>query len=132
MLAAAGGAKVALVNPSEPPMRPVTDRAEVSIDFPDKAYIGSFGHAASFAATAAPDGVDLKLSHAGAKRTVDVHLHWYLFADIVDEIAASLEGRPALIDEAHRPVLADAVARLATALAAAPAPAAPNGAKRNG
>ena len=114
-------------------MRPVTDRAEVSIDFPEKAYMGSFGHAASFAATAAADGVQLKLAHAGqAKRTVDVHLHWYLFADVVDEIAASLEGRPGLVDEAHRSVLAEAVARLATALAAAPPPAADNGTARNG
>ena len=100
-------------------MRPVTDHAEVSIDFPEKAYIGTFGHTATFAATAAPGGVDLKLAHGGtAKRSVDVHLHWYLFADILDEIAASLEGRTGLVDEAHRSALADAVKRMAAALAA--------------
>jgi hypothetical protein len=105
-------------------MRPVTDRAEVAIDFPEKAYMSSFGHTASFAAGAALDGVELKLAHSGGpKRTVGLHLHWYLFADILDEIAASLEGRAALIDEAHRSVLAEAVQRLATALAAT-APAA--------
>lgn len=114
-------------------MRPVTDRAEVSIDFPEKAYIGSFGHTASFAAKAAADGVELKLAHAGsAKRTVEVHLHWYLFADMIDEIAASLEGRPHLVGAAHRDVLADAVARLATALASSPPPATVNGAALNG
>ena len=103
-------------------MRPVTDRAEVSIDFPDKAYMGSFGHTASFAAHAATDGVELKLAHAGVpKRIVEVHLHWYLFADVIDEIAASLEGRAGLVDEAHRQTLAEAVQRLAAALAAAPA-----------
>jgi hypothetical protein len=114
-------------------MRPVTDRAEVSIDFPEKAYIGSFGHAASFAATAAADGVELKLAHAGqAKRVVDVHLHWYLFTDVIDEIAASLEGRPGLVDEAHRAVLAEAIARLATAVAAAKPAAEENGTARHG
>jgi hypothetical protein len=100
-------------------MRPITDRAEVAIDFPEKAYMGSFGHSASFAAAAACDGVELKLAHAGQpKRTVEVHLHWYLFADMIDEIAASLEGRAAIVDEAHRVILAEAVQRLAAALAA--------------
>lgn len=112
-------------------MRPVTDRAEVAIDFPEKAYMGSFGHTASFAASAAADGVELKLAHAGyPKRSVDVHLHWYLFADMIDEIAASLEGRAGLVDEAHRSVLAEAVQRLAVALAATPP--APRAADANG
>ena len=108
-------------------MRPVTDRAEVAIDFPEKAYMGGFGHTASFAARAAADGVELKLCHAGGpKRSVEMHLHWYLFADVLDEIAASLEGRAGLVDEAHRAVLAEAVQRLATVLAiAAPAPSQP-------
>jgi hypothetical protein len=103
-------------------MRPITDRAEVAIDFPEKAYMGSFGHTASFAAAAACDGVELKLAHAGQpKRTVEVHLHWYLFADMIDEIAASLEGRATIVDEAHRVILAEAVQRLAAALAASAA-----------
>ncbi len=101
------------------PMRPVTDHAEVSIDFPEKTYMGSFGRTASFAASATPSGVDLKLAHGGyPKRSVDVHLHWYLFAHILDEIAASLEGRVRLVDEAHRTVLAESVKRMAAALAA--------------
>jgi hypothetical protein len=105
-------------------MRPITDRAEVSIDFPEKAYMASFGHTASFAATAAADGVELKLVHGGLpKRTVAVHLHWYLFADVIDEIAASFEGRAGLVDEAHRATLAESLERLAAAIAAAPAPA---------
>jgi hypothetical protein len=90
--------------------------------------MGSFGHAASFAATAAADGIELKLVHGGApKRTVAVHLHWYLFADVIDEIAAALEGRAGLVDEAHRATLAEALQRLAAAIAAAPAPAQPCG-----
>ncbi len=100
-------------------MRPVTDHAEISIDFPEKAYMGTFGHTASFAVAAAPVGVELKLAHGGTpKRCVDIHLHWYLFADVIDEIAASLEGRAGLVDEAHRAALIESVKRLAAALAA--------------
>lgn len=103
-------------------MRPVTDHAEIAIDFPEKAYMGTFGHTAAFAAAAVPDGVELKLAHGGhPKRTAEIHLHWYLFADVLDEIAASLEGRTALVDAAHRAALGESVKRLAAALAA-PAP----------
>lgn len=119
MLGRGGGASFRATHSSLPPMRPITDHAEVSIDFPEKAYIGTFGHTASFGAAAAPGGVDLKFAHgAGAKRGVDMHLHWYLFADIIDEIAASLEGRTGLVDEAHRAALGQSVQRLAGALAA--------------
>jgi hypothetical protein len=98
-------------------MRPITDRAEVAIDFPEKAYMSSFGHSATFDAHAAADRVEIKLAnHGGPKRTVDIHLHWFLFADVIDEIAASLEGRATLIDEVHRGALADAVRRLAVAV----------------
>jgi len=100
-------------------MRPITDRAEIAIDFPEKAYMGSFGHMAVFDARAQPDGVEIKLAHAGLpKRTADLHLHWYLFTDIIDEIAASLEGRADLVDAAHRAVLAEAAQRLVRALGA--------------
>lgn len=98
-------------------MHPITDRAEVSIDFPEKAYMSSFGQGAKFDARAASDGVELKLCHGGGpKRNVELHLHWYLFADIIDEIAASLEGRSELVDQAHRDVLAMASQRLFNAI----------------
>jgi len=117
------------------PMRPITDRAEVAIDLPEKTYMGGFGNTASFAAAAVTDGVELKLAHAGQpKRSVELHLRWYLFADVLDEIAASLEGRAGLVDAAHREAIAEAVQRLATALAAVPPPAEPrvNGATHHG
>jgi hypothetical protein len=110
---------------AKPPMRPITDRAEVSIDFPEKAYIGSFGRTSGYDAEAQADGVAIKLVHgAPPKRAFELHLHWYLFADIVDAIADSLEARPGVVDEAHRAALADAAARFARAAAAA-APAQP-------
>ena len=36
-------------------MKPIPDRAEVSLDFPEKAYMGAFGHAARFEAHARAD-----------------------------------------------------------------------------
>lgn len=105
-------------------MRPITDRAEIAIDFPEKAYMGSFGRMSAFDARAEADGVEIKLAHSGPpKRAVDMHLHWYLFADIVDEIAASIEGRAGVVDETHRAVLIEAAQRLVRALAPAPAAA---------
>jgi hypothetical protein len=101
-------------------MRPITDRAEVAIDFPDKTFMGSFGHTALFAVRAEPHCVELRLAQVGTpKRTVQLHMHWYLFADILDELAASLEGRAGIVDDAHRDVLADAIRRLANAVDAA-------------
>ncbi|MBM3489321.1 MAG: hypothetical protein FJX68_02555 [Alphaproteobacteria bacterium] len=96
--------------------RPITDGAEVSIDFPDKVYIGSFVRDASFDATADVEGVHLQLVRGSADRRVArLHLHYYLLADILAELAGSLRTLPPM-DEAHcQPLLASAEA-LAKAL----------------
>jgi hypothetical protein len=96
--------------------RPIVDRAEVAIDFPDKSYLGSFTRHSAFEATADQDGVLLRLIRGGTeKRQADLHLHYHLFADVLDEIAAAIErGHP--VDEAHRPPLLRAAKRLAEAL----------------
>lgn len=95
-------------------LKPITDRAEVAIDFPDKAYMGSFGRASSFEAGADGEGVTIRLARTGEDRRVaEVHLHHYLFAGVLADIAAALAARPPL-DEAHRaPLLAAARALLA-------------------
>ena len=46
-------------------MKPITDKAEVAIDFPDKAYIGAFGRHSGFEVSADAEGVTLKLSRPG-------------------------------------------------------------------
>ncbi len=98
-------------------MKPVTDKAEVAIDFPDKAYMGSFGHGSAFEANALSNGIELALAQtSGPKRRAELHIHYYLFADILDAIAATLEGRPDLVDQAHRPAMMAAADRLANAL----------------
>jgi len=97
-------------------MKAITDKAEVSIDFPEKTYIGSFGRDSAFSAEMDETGVRLKIvRHGDERRTVEIHLHYYLFADIVSEVAAALAEHP--LDEAHRGPLADSVKALQHALA---------------
>ena len=88
---------------------PISDRAEVAIDFPNKTYMGSFTRHSSFEAGADGEGVMVKLVRGGAeKRAAELHLHYYLFADILAEVAKAIE-EGASIDENHRgPVLASA------------------------
>ncbi len=89
-------------------MRTIPDKAEISIDFPDKAYMGAFGPRAGYAAEADDEGVVLKLERSGDDRRVaSMHLHYYLLAGILEELAGSIKGRPR-IDEPHREALMDA------------------------
>lgn len=102
------------------PLHPIADKAEVSIDFPGKVYLGSFGRHSQFDAYAEAEGAVIKLVRPDEdRREVTVHLHYALLAGIVDALAASLAAGPA-IDEPHRAPLAEAVARLAAALAPRP------------
>ena len=95
---------------------PIVDRAEVAIDFPDKVYLGSFTRHSAFEAAAGPDGVLLRLVRGGdEKRRVDIHLHYHLFADMLDELARSIETTHP-VGDVHRGPLLEAVRRLARSL----------------
>jgi hypothetical protein len=97
-------------------MHSISDKAEVSIDFPDKFYIGGFGRDCNFDARANDDGVMIKLVRAaGEKRQVEMHLHHFLFAAILDDLARSL-GERQPIDEVHRQPLVEAARKLVAAL----------------
>jgi hypothetical protein len=70
---------------------PITDKAEVSIDFPDKFYMGSFGLGSRFDVTADKEGVHLHLERKdGEKRRVGLHVHYYLLADMLEAAAAAV------------------------------------------
>ena len=97
-------------------MKPVVDKAEVSIDFPDKFYIGSFGRRSGFEVRATEEEVLLKLLRPGEeRREVTMHLHYYLLADILAEMAEALGKAPPL-DEAHREPLEKAAMALGAAV----------------
>jgi hypothetical protein len=103
-------------------MHPIADKAEVAIDFPDKFYMGGFGRDCAFEGSADSEGVLIRLVRPGEeKRVAEIHLHHFLFANILDELARSL-GEREPIDELHREPLLNAARRLVVALERAPAP----------
>ena len=102
------------------PMHPIMDKGEVAIDFPDKYYSGGFGRDCSFEARAEDDGVLIRLVRSGDdKRAAAIHLHHFLLAGILEDLAASLAERTA-IDTTHREPLLEAARRLVAALERAP------------
>ena len=106
-------------------MHPIADKAEIAIDFPDKRYMGGFGRDCTFEARVDADGMLIRLVRSGEdKRVAEIHLHHFLFANILDELAGSLAQRVA-IDELHREPLCNAARRFLAALegASPPAPA---------
>jgi hypothetical protein len=97
-------------------LHPIADKAEVSMDFPDKAYIGNFGRHSQFDAYVDTDNVAIRLVRPGEdRREAVVHLHYGLLADILVELARSLAAREPL-DELHRSELCEAARQLAAAL----------------
>ena len=99
-------------------MKVIADKAEIALDFPDKAYVGTFGRSAHFDAGADAVGVRLKLERRDdQKRLVDLHLHHGLFADVLQAIAESVAGQPP-IDPPHRDALIEATRHLLEALEA--------------
>src|SRR5215813_9410702 len=97
-------------------LHPIADKAEVSVDFPDKAYMGSFSRHSQFDAYADTDSVAIRLVRPGEdRREAVVHLHYGLLAGILAELARSLTARDPL-DEQHRTELSEAAKQLAAAL----------------
>ena len=97
-------------------MKRVTDKAEISLEFPDKLYMGSFGREAGFEVQADQEEVLLKLLRPGKeRREFTLHLHYFLLADILAEMATALRKEP-LQDAIHREPLQAAAKALADAL----------------
>jgi hypothetical protein len=97
-------------------LHPIADKAEVSVDFPDKAYLGYFGRHSQFDAYTDADNAVIRLVRPGEdRREAVVHLHYGLLADILGKLARSLAAREPL-DEQHRSELGEAAKRLAASL----------------
>lgn len=70
--------------------KPVPDKAEVAIEYPDKLYIGTFERTARFDAHFDENGISLSLHRMGAsddRKSVRMHFNCALFADILRELA---------------------------------------------
>jgi hypothetical protein len=97
--------------------KPITDKAEVALEYPDKLYVGTFERSSRFEARLDPTGIALILERPGADdvhKSIHMHINFGLFADILRELASTV-GRIPKDDIMHRDQLAKAVAELHSA-----------------
>lgn len=98
--------------------KPIPDKAEVALEYPDKFYVGTFAHTSRFEAHLDAAGVALTLERPGpeeVRKSVHMHISFGLLAAILRELAASVGDIPRE-DIAHRTLLESAVAELDRAL----------------
>ena len=73
--------------------KPIVDKAEVSIDFPDKFYHGSFGRSSRYDVEVDEQGVHIVLDRPGEERRhVAFHLHHHLFSSMLEALAEEFKG----------------------------------------
>ena len=98
--------------------KPITDKAEIALEYPDKLYVGTFERSSRFSARLDPTGIALIFERPGADdvhKSVHMHIHFGLFADILRELADSVARLPK-DDVLHREQLAQAAGALHAAL----------------
>ena len=98
--------------------RPILDKAEVALEYPDKFYAGTFERSSRFEATMDRTGVLLILERPGAedvRKSVHIHLNFGLFADILKELA--LHAGNVAHDDVHFDAMTEAATLLRDALA---------------
>jgi hypothetical protein len=98
--------------------KPIPDKAEVAVEYPDKLYIGTFAQTARFDAHLDEAGISLSLHRMGAedvRKTVRMHFHFALFAEILRDLAMTVQAVPPA-DVTHREALRDAAKALYLAL----------------
>ena len=104
-------------------MKPIPDKVEIILEYPDKLYAGTFERSSEFDAHLDETGFALTLHHGGdesVRKTVHMHVHYALFAEILADLANSANIGPA--DESRRETLAKAANALAAALQLAKRP----------
>ena len=98
--------------------KPIPDRAEIALEYPDKFYSGTFERSARFEAHLDQTGITLVLERTGSedvRKSIHIHLHFGLFADILRDLAATV-GKMDKDDVTHREALASAAEALYRAL----------------
>lgn len=94
--------------------RPMPDKAEVALEYPDKLYIGTFDRSSRFDAHLDDTGLSLRLERQGdadTRKSVHLHLNYELLAEILRDVAktgASMSEHAL----SHRQSLAAAAAAL--------------------
>src|SRR6516165_9435121 len=87
--------------------KPIPDKAEVALELPDKLYIGTFERSSRFDAHLDQTGVSLTLHRTGdadVRKSVHMHFHYGLFADILNDLATMVASMPP-DDADHREAL---------------------------
>ena len=98
--------------------KPIPDKAEVALEYPDKLYVGTFERSSRFEAHLDSTGFTLVLERPGAddvRKSIHMHLNFGLFAGILGELAATVASIPK-DDILHREQLAEAAQQLHRAL----------------
>lgn len=102
--------------------RPLPDKAEVALEYPDKYYVGTFDRTSRFDAHLDTTGLSLVLERPGeenVRKSIHMHLNYDLFAQILADVAATAAAMDP-DDMAHRAALAHAAQALVRALEAKP------------
>jgi len=104
--------------------RPVSDKAEVTLEYPDKFYSGTFERSSRFEVSFDTTGVLLLLEHPGSedvRKSVHIHLNYGLFSDILQQSSLQVPRIPK--DEIHLEQLRRAASAFDLSLRAVPADA---------
>jgi hypothetical protein len=94
--------------------KPIVDKAEITLEYPDKLYIGTFGSSSRFEARIDAAGITLVLERPGTedvRKSIHMHIHFGLFADIIKDLALGLSRIPKE-ELTHREQLTEAVDQL--------------------
>ena len=98
--------------------KPIPDKPEVALEYPDKLYIGTFERTARFDAHLDQAGISLSLYRTGeaeSRKSVRMHFHYALFAEILHDLARTVSAVPPA-DAAHRDALREGAKALYRAL----------------
>ena len=104
--------------------KPVSDKAEVTLEYPDKFYSGTFERSSRFEVSFDTTGVLLVLERPGSedvRKSVHIHLHYGLLSDILQQ--ASLQAPRIPKDEIHLDQLRRAASAFEQSLSAVAAEA---------
>ena len=100
--------------------KPIPDKAEVALEYPDKLYIGTFERSSRFDAHLDKTGISLSLQRTGEveqRKSIRMHFHYALFAEILQDLAKTVSEMPPA-DAEHRNVLREGARALYRALGA--------------
>lgn len=99
-------------------MKAIVDGAEISVAFPNKTYHGTFTRHSGFSVRADEAGAHIRFEQRGGDhRRVDIHIHYYLLADLITELGEALGESRSQIDPHHSENLLSRVEQLRDALA---------------